>query len=73
MMKSTKEFWARKQFTDSASMEQFVLNKQSNTNLSNIRDEIENSSFAGKTLIPSDDFFCRYLLKSEATFKFVFA
>lgn len=50
-MKTTKEFWARKQFTDSTSMEHFVLskqiNKQSNTNLAKIRDEVDNSSFAG--------------------------
>lgn len=64
MMKSTKEFWARKQFTDSASMEHFVLNKQankqSNSNLTNIRDEVvESSSFAGKETLKAVIYFVK--------------
>jgi hypothetical protein len=49
MMKTTKEFWSRKQFTDSSTMEQWMSSKQQQQNNNN-RDELESASVGGKTL-----------------------
>jgi hypothetical protein len=52
MMKTTKEFWSRKQFTDSSTMEQWMSSKQQQQlqNNNNNRDELESASVGGKTL-----------------------
>jgi hypothetical protein len=50
-MKTTKEFWSRKQFTDSSTMEQWMSSKQQQqqNNNNNNRDELESASVGGKT------------------------
>ena len=55
MMKTTKEFWARKQFTDSSTMEQWMSSKQqqqqqNNNNVKSNRDELESASVGGKNV-----------------------
>ena len=51
MMKTTKEFWSRKQFTDSSTIEQWISSKQqqqqSSNNINN-NDVVESASVGGR-------------------------
>lgn len=54
MMKTTKEFWSRKQFTDSSSIELWMSSKQQqqqqlHSSSKNIAEDIESASAGGKT------------------------
>ena len=54
-MKTTKEFWSRKQFTDSSTIEQWITSKQQQQqqqqqqqNNNNHRDDGESASVGGR-------------------------